>query len=131
LFQEPRIAVLIADMPPRLALGRLVVDVRRLGRLLGTFPRGPRLAFDPVDLLEFDLAGLVEIPHGRFPPVFANPHEVGRDGFLVEPHVVSDCLLRPALQVQVGYLLAAFQDGQVSDAAVRHLGFPIVRRLIE
>jgi hypothetical protein len=51
LFEKPRVAVLVADVTARAALVRLVVDVRRLGRLLGAFPGGPCLALDPVDLL--------------------------------------------------------------------------------
>jgi hypothetical protein len=31
------------------------------------------------------------------------------------------------LQVQVGHLLPAFENGQIPDASVRHLGFLIVR----
>ena len=107
-------------MPPRFALARLVVDVGRLGRLLGPFPGGPRLALDPIELLEFDLPGEVEIPDHRLPPLLADPLQVGTHRGLRVAQVLGDLGLGPALDVEVGHLLAAFDDGQFFAACDRH-----------
>jgi len=107
-------------VPPRAALGGFVVDVGRLGRLLGTDPGGPGLALHTVDLLQFHFAGLVEVPYGRLPPLPANLHQVAGDRSLRAAQLVGDGHLRPGLQVQVGHLLTALDDGQLVASFDRH-----------
>jgi hypothetical protein len=54
---------------------------------------------------------------------------VGRDRLLIDDQVVGNLLLRPALQVQVGHLLAALEDGEIPGAAARHLVGSFIRLL--
>lgn len=60
-LQEAGIAVLVANPLAGRAAGVPLADVGGLRWFLGALPGGPRLALDPLELLELDLADQVEV----------------------------------------------------------------------
>ena len=63
--EEPWVAVAILDVPTGVAVVRVVVRGGALLGLLRSFPAGPGLALDAVDLLDLNLAGEVEVADRR------------------------------------------------------------------
>ncbi len=84
-----------------------------LSRLLRPLPGGPGLALDPVDLLEFQVAGLVEVADRRGPPFFADVNQVLGNRRLRDAEFARDLHLGPTLDVQVGHFLAAIDKAQL------------------
>ena len=116
--------MLVADVTLRLPLRVLVVDVRRLGRFLRTFPGGRYLPVDAVEFLELDLAGLLEIANGRTASLGADLCQILRDRCPVAAQVLCNLALRPALDIQISDLAVAFDDCQPLTSAGRHYRIP-------
>jgi hypothetical protein len=77
--------------------------------LLGTFPGGPGLAFDPVNLLNLQFPRFVEITDRRRAPLSTNLVEVVGDRCLVDSELDRNLCLGPALQVKLRDLLTALK----------------------
>jgi hypothetical protein len=120
-FEEPGVAVLVLDVAACAPLVRLVGRVRTLGRLLRTHPRGPRLPFHAVDLLDLDLACQVEVADGRLQPPVLNLLQVEADRRLLDPDFSRDRTLRPALEVQIRDPILALAHGNALGPADGHL----------
>jgi hypothetical protein len=119
------VAVPVPHVAPRAAVVRVVGGVRALVGLLGAFPRGPRLAFHAVDLLDLDLAGQVEVAHRLMAPRLLDLLEVVADRRLFDAHFPRDGGLRPALEIQVSDPPAADVDAEgFTDADVHSIRFP-------
>ena len=103
-----------------LALVRVVVDVRRLGWLLRTFPGGPGFALDAVKLSEFPLSRFIEVPDGRLAPLFADLDEVVRRGRLADVQLRRNLCLGPSLDVEISDLLASLDDAEFLATADCH-----------
>jgi hypothetical protein len=99
---------------------RFVAYVCALSRLLRALPRGPRLAFDAVNLLELDVARFIEVTHGGGTPFGPYLPQVLGDGCLVVSQVLGNLHLGPSLDVQIGRFLTALKHGQLLAPAYRH-----------
>ena len=65
----------------RRLLARLLAHHGRLLRFLGPFPGVPGFTLQPVELLQFQVAHLVEVADCRFAPLLADaPQVVGHRG---------------------------------------------------
>ncbi len=84
------------------------------------FPSSPGLSLDAVDLAEFEFAGLVEISDSRVSPLGLYSFQIRADSRLADAYLFGDIRLRPALEIQVGYVFAAFLDGQAFTLLDRH-----------
>lgn len=117
--QEPGIPILVGDA--LLGAGRsLAVDHGGLVRFLGTFPGLPSLLLDPIDLLELEFAGSIEVPDTGRPPVGAELFQIVRDRRLRHPQSFADLALAETLQIELGHLLTTLSDGEVGTGFHRH-----------
>ena len=106
------IAVLVLHDPLGFPLVRLIGGNGSLGRFLGSLPSLPRLSLDAINLAEFQFPRLVEVAHGRFPPLGLDLLQVLADGRLFDIHLLGDLALSPTLQVEIGNLFPAFGNRQ-------------------
>ena len=120
-LQEPRITILVLQALAGPLFEAFSSHYGRLRGLLGPLPGGPGLAFDQFQLLEFGVTHLVKVADGRFSPGFPDGFQIATDGGLAHLQMIGNRRLRPALQVQLGDLPVAVQDGEVFMGFVGHL----------
>jgi hypothetical protein len=108
-IQKARIADLVAHVLHAPLGGPLATDAGCLLGLLRTFPGSPGFTFDAVELLKFQVGGVVEVANHRVSPDFADRFQVDADRRLFDPDLFGDGHLGPALDVQIGHLLPPSQ----------------------
>ena len=95
-------------------------NASRLRRFLGPLPSLPRFTFNPFQTPQFFIPHGIEVTDRRLAPLLADLFQVGADHCLTDGDLFGDGDLRPALQVQIGHALTAFNQLKTLGSGSRH-----------